>query len=135
MKYFKDPNNQQVFGYDETDGNQGYLIQKAIDSGWEDVTSSWPPPPTLDQTTATITASIQMALDGVAQSWGYDNLAIAATYATSTNVQYAADASSLIEWRDKVWMWAIPLFPSITAGESPKTFMVGMPEKPSQPKI
>lgn len=43
MRYFKNLDNQQVYGYDPQD--QGVLIDAALKAGWEEVTGSWPPPP------------------------------------------------------------------------------------------
>jgi hypothetical protein len=43
MRYFKNLKNQQVYGYDPQD--QEMLIEKALGAGWEEVTGSWPPPP------------------------------------------------------------------------------------------
>ena len=45
MRYFKDETGL-VHGYNETDPNEVPYMQKRIDAGWEEVTSSWPPPPT-----------------------------------------------------------------------------------------
>ena len=40
MKYFRNLETQDVFGYDE---DQQALIDQAIEAGWEEVTDSWPP--------------------------------------------------------------------------------------------
>lgn len=42
-EYFKAPDNQ-IYGYDSE--TQQYLINQAIVNGWENVTGSWPLPPT-----------------------------------------------------------------------------------------
>ena len=42
MKYFKDTQANEVYGYD---ADQQDLIDEAIAKGWEDITGSWPPPP------------------------------------------------------------------------------------------
>ena len=44
MRYFRNPQNQEVFGYD-VDGSQDNLIENAINAGWEEITGGWPPPP------------------------------------------------------------------------------------------
>ena len=46
MKYFKDPENNEVYGYDDTQQN---LIDQAIVNGWEDITGSWPLPPVMPE--------------------------------------------------------------------------------------
>jgi hypothetical protein len=43
MKYFRNPDDQQVYGYDPQD--QQFLIDEAISQGWLDISGSWPPPP------------------------------------------------------------------------------------------
>lgn len=93
-----------------------------------------PPTPTLDQTIVTINAAVQKSLDEGAAKWGYNSIVSAATYATSTNPQYAADAAALIQWRDDVWDWAYPKYAGVTPGETPEEFMVDMPKQPAQPK-
>jgi len=42
MKYYEDTKTNEVYGYSE---DQQMLIDQAIENGWIDVTSSWPPPP------------------------------------------------------------------------------------------
>lgn len=41
MKYFKNTENNEVYGYD---ADQQDLADEAIANGWEDITGSWPPP-------------------------------------------------------------------------------------------
>lgn len=94
-----------------------------------------PPPPTQEQTITIISNAIELALDTGAIIWGYSSIVSAASYVASTNKQYAADASALIEWRDEVWAWAIPQFPNVIAGETPESFMATMPAQPAQPKV
>jgi hypothetical protein len=89
--------------------------------------------PTQEETVTNITNALQSALDAGAQAWGYNDIVTAASYAASSNVQYAADAQALIMWRDAVWSWALPLLPNIPLGETPQEFMVNMPQQPSQP--
>lgn len=45
MKYFKNSENNQVWGYDP---DQEDLVEEAIAKGWEDITGSWPPPQFVD---------------------------------------------------------------------------------------
>ena len=76
----------------------------------------------------------QKNLDSVARAWGYSSLVAAASYATSTNAQYKADAQALIEWRDKYWDKAY----TIEAGTLPATaekFVALLPDAPSKPVI
>lgn len=48
MRYFKNPTNNEVYGYDETYENDLPYIEVAIKAGWEEVTDSWPPSPSID---------------------------------------------------------------------------------------
>lgn len=94
-----------------------------------------PAGPTQAQTVATLSAAVSAALDAGAQKWGYDNIVSAASYATSTNAQYAADAKALIGWRDAVWSWAIPQFATVAAGTTAATFLASMPAQPAQTTV
>ena len=42
MKYYKDTQDEKVYGYDPE--TQQDLIDEAIEKGWVDITGSWPPP-------------------------------------------------------------------------------------------
>ena len=42
MKYFQNPQTQEVFAYDETDPTQVPYIEAAIKAGWKDITGNWP---------------------------------------------------------------------------------------------
>lgn len=134
MKYFKNPKTQEVFGYDETDPNQLSLIQTVIKNKWADISDSWPviPVPTKDEAINAISLAITEKLNAGAKLWGYDNIISAASYVTSTNKQYASDASLLITWRDDVWAWAIPLFANVTPDTMPDVFLKDMPIQPQQ---
>jgi hypothetical protein len=82
--------------------------------------------------------AIQAALDSYAQSWGYTDLVTAASYAASTNPQYAAEAKALIAWRDEVWVWAEAYEAQVVAGTvtiptSPAGLMAAMPPAPTRP--
>lgn len=94
-----------------------------------------PPGPTKDQTITIISGAIQSALDVGAQKWGYDSIVAGASYAASTNAQFAADAAALIGWRDSVWAWANPKFATVTPGEDPAVFMADMPAQPPKPVV
>ena len=45
MLYYKDLVTDIVYGYDETLPSQQPYIQQAINNGWENITGSWPLPP------------------------------------------------------------------------------------------
>lgn len=135
MKYYKNPTNQQVFGYDETNPAQQTLITQAIANGWTDITGSWPPAETLAQTQSRLSGVLTSAINEGAQSWGYDDIVSAVSYVTSTVPQYVADANALTKWRDEVWAWAIPALNSVIAGETAGQFLAGMPAQPTKPIV
>lgn len=45
MKYYKNTQTGEVFGFDETDPTQLPYMQGKIKAGFEDVTDNWPLPP------------------------------------------------------------------------------------------
>jgi len=93
------------------------------------------PVPTQEQTVSILTKAVSSTLDKGAQTWNYDNIVSAASYVSSTNAQYAADAEVLIGWRDAVWAWAIPQFATVVAGTTPQSFLASIPQQPLQPVI
>ena len=65
MKYFKDVQTNEVFGFDEADESQLPYMQAKIDAGLQDITNEWPlpapepiapPAPTKEQLLAEIQA-------------------------------------------------------------------------------
>ena len=65
---------------------------------------SIPPAPTIQQIIATLEAAVQTYIDSIAQKKGYDNGVSCASYDSSTNATFAADAKTFIAWRDSVWV-------------------------------
>lgn len=51
MKYYKNLETSEIFGYDETYPNDEPLIQAAIDAGWEDVSNFHPPQIEIEEST------------------------------------------------------------------------------------
>jgi hypothetical protein len=134
MKYFQNPDNQQVFAYDEENPLQKDLINQAIDNNWKDVSSLYPLKPSKDQIIAQYEFAAQINLDKVAQLWGYDSLVSAASYSGSANPQFKAEAEALINWRDNYWSEAY----TIEAGTLPATsdaFLALLPAAPTKPVI
>lgn len=60
MKYFKNPTNEKVYGYDPV--TQIELIAEALANEWVDVTDSWPPiaQPTPEYTAEQVDARIYL---------------------------------------------------------------------------
>jgi hypothetical protein len=80
----------------------------------------------------------QSLIDAYAQSWGYDNIVSAASYANSTNAKFKAEALALIAWRDAVWAYCYASFAAVQAGTTPiptsvSAFTATLPAKPARP--
>lgn len=66
------------------------------------------------------TAAIQNHLDGVAQSWGYDNIYTAVTYADEPAVKaFADEGKALRAWRSRVWAAARQTLADVQGGKTP----------------
>jgi hypothetical protein len=146
MRYAIIDSTNHVVNVVDWDGSASWTApdgQTAIQSdtaqiGWTYANGTFTDPtppyvPTQQETIDAISYVIQQSLDAGAKTWGYDSIVSAASYATDTNPQYAADAKAMIGWRSAVWAWAIPQFATIVAGADPQTFMVNMPIQPTQP--
>ncbi len=68
-------------------------------------------------TQADYSQAIQVQLDTVARSHDFDSGLAAATYVTSANPAYAADAQAFVAWRDAVWAYAYAELAKVMAGE------------------
>ena len=62
MKYFKNPENDQVYGYDP---DQEDLVDEAIANNWEDITGSWPPPAPEPEPVIELTPAEKLAKAGL----------------------------------------------------------------------
>lgn len=76
--------------------------------------------------------TIEDHVDSVARDRGYSNAVSIATYVSSTNVQWQAEATTFITWRDSVWTQVLTTLAAVQAGqESPPTLVAlinGLPE-------
>ena len=61
------------------------------------------PEPTPQELIAALLVTIQEYIDSKAQAKGYDNANSCISYLTSSNPTWAADATSMRNWRDAVW--------------------------------
>lgn len=68
-------------------------------------------------TVAEYTAAIQAMLDAEARTHNYDGILSLASYASSTNPQFAAEGQAGLEWRDAVWGASYALMAQVHAGE------------------
>lgn len=97
-----------------------------------------PPPVVPPLSAAECEAALGLSLDQGAQSWGYDGIVSAASYAASTVAKFKAEADALIGWRDASWMWAESLLASLTTeGSNPPAdvtaFLAAAPAMPARP--
>jgi hypothetical protein len=96
--------------------------------------AAWQTPITLSQ----YESAVQNNLDAYAETWGYNNLLSAASYANSTVAQYKADATALIAWRDATWQMVESLQAQLADGtvQLPATsaaFLAMLPAAPARP--
>ncbi|WP_321449295.1 hypothetical protein [uncultured Cohaesibacter sp.] len=68
-------------------------------------------------TQADYTNAIQAMLDDAAKVRLYDSAATMSTYVSSTNEQWAAEAASMIAWRDAVWLYAYAQLDLVQSGQ------------------
>jgi hypothetical protein len=70
-------------------------------------------------------------LDSVAQEKQYSTAVACASYATSSNAQWASEAQVFIHWRDSVFEYAINIQTKVQQGQMPcptiQEFMSGLP--------
>lgn len=66
---------------------------------------------------AALTKAVQDYMDATVQARGYDGIAIACTYATSTDETFAHEGQCCVHWRDKVWRYCYNALDEVLAGE------------------
>lgn len=91
-----------------------------------------------EQVIAGYTAAIQRHLDAVAQSWGYDNVYTAATYAEEPVVKaFQDEGKALRAWRSRVWAAARQTLTDVQSGKTPpptiEEFITSLPAIPARP--
>ena len=91
------------------------------------------PVPTPAQIIAAFTAAIDAHVETAARAWGYNGAAHLASYVSSTVLQWSAEATTFIAWRDQVWLAALDLLADVQAGEAeppaaPPDFIATLPE-------
>lgn len=83
------------------------------------------------------TAAIQSHLDAVAQSWGYDSVYTAATYAEEPAVKaFQDEGKALRAWRSRVWAAARQTLADVQSGKQPaptiEEMIASLPAAPSR---
>lgn len=109
---------------------------------WNASTKRWISSPTqaavLSEAKTAYETAAQAKLDALAQSWGYDNIISAASYAASAVPRFKAEADALIAWRDALWTAAYAIEAAVVAGtqQLPATaeaFLALLPSAPVRP--
>lgn len=59
---------------------------------------------------------MQAHMDVKAQSYGYDNILSAVSYATSTVAKFQAEGKAFNKWRDDVWTYGLALLDVVKDG-------------------
>jgi hypothetical protein len=117
MKYYLNPNNQQLYGY-PADGSQDpfipaeYQLQTA-----QQVAERLAPTPA--EIEAKLSAQIQKRLDDFAHTRNYDGIQSACTYATSTVAKFKAEGQACVNLRDATWAAAYDILAQVQAGTRP----------------
>ena len=78
-----------------------------------------PPEPTPAEIIAQLSHAVQSHLDRTARERNYDSILSCATYATSTNPQFAAEGLACVGWRDAVWAACYSVMADVMAGNRP----------------
>lgn len=68
-------------------------------------------------TQAMLTKAVQDYMDVTVQARGYDGIATACTYASSTDATFAAEGAACVAWRDKVWRHCYDALAEVLAGQ------------------
>ena len=137
MYYYQSPDNSlhaldsQAFEYLLPVGSKSITAAQYA-------TLSAPPTPTTAQIIAEFEAAVQGYLDNFAQTWNYESILSAASYASSTVTQFKNEALALIAWRDAVWSACYAAEAAIKAGTqampvSTAAFIATLPVTPAKP--
>lgn len=83
---------------------------------WMEAGNTATMPPAAVMTPQSAAIVIQEHVDAAAKTRGYADGVAVASYATSTNAAWAAEAATFIAWRDAVWTAAYSALASIQSG-------------------
>ena len=137
MKYYLSPEGE-CYAYAE-DGSDDSLIPATFTlATLAQAQAIQNPPQTLAQLVVQYTGAVQAHLDSFAQTWRYESILSAASYATSTVPAFQAEAQALIAWRDQVWNSCYTTLASVEAGTAPmpastEALVATLPATPTRP--
>lgn len=79
------------------------------------------PAPTVEQLIEAMRVKIQAHMDGMAKSYGYDDIKAAVTYADEPAVpKFQSEGRAFRAWRSLVWDYAYKALADVQAGERPQ---------------
>lgn len=73
----------------------------------------------IDSTSREAAPSVQYVIDKTAQSKSYADAVSCASYSTSSNTQWKAEAECFIVWRDSVWNYLYQLLATLEGNQDP----------------
>ena len=124
------------------DGMQGMVDGEGAQLGdtWDGaafVKPASPPPPSIDDLATQYSVAVQRMLDETAQSFGYDSIAAAVTYADEPAVpRFQEEGRGLRAWRSLVWAKCYEMLAHVEAGTAPipseSDVMAALPAAPVQ---
>lgn len=106
-----------IFGYRASDQNGlSPLIGQWLADNPIEIAPYEPEP----LTQADYAAAIQAHIDAAAVSKQFNDGVTMASYAASTNLQWAAEAQAFVAWRDAVWAYAYAELEKVLTGQRPQ---------------
>lgn len=94
------------------DGSQWVVEDKPVPPAPEP-----PPPPTPAQVRVQRAAAVQLHMDAIAMTYGYDSIASAVTYADEPAVpRFQAEGQAFRRWRSLVWAACYQVLAEVEAG-------------------
>ena len=97
--------------WEEPPAAEGYTAYMSM-NGWELRANPGP-----KEIQAELTNTVQAYMDDAVKARGYDGIATACTYASSTDATFAAEGAACVAWRDKVWRHCYDALAEVLAGE------------------
>lgn len=119
MRFFYKNASGQVFEYDSEIDREKYGDDDLFLMTDQEVEAHLAPKPmTEEQVIEAMRSAIQSRMDAAAQSYGYDDIKAAVTYAEEPAVpKFQTEGRAFREWRSLVWAHAYGVLDAVKAGE------------------